>query len=297
MAPRNSSNAEYAAAPPLTVGACATLACAWEVTAAKPGNVYRGADFDDLTFADFLASAALIGPIIERTLSAGVGVTVQTAVTSTRAAVGTNTNLGMLLLITPLAAVPPHLPLAAGIEDVLKSLTVDDAEHVYAAIRHAQPGGLGRVEESDVNATDAPRITLRQAMALAADRDLIARQYVNGFVEVFQTADRIAVHLQDLPLGPSIIQAYLELLAERPDSLVARKCGPELAAKVSAGAAAVLDSRRHGPESFAAALADFDFWLRADGHRRNPGTSADIIAAGLFVLLRERRLRWPVRFY
>lgn len=297
MAEGNAFNGEDMAAPPLTVGACATLACIWEATAAKPGNVYRGADFEDLTFADFLASAALIGPIIERTPCSGVGATVRAAVTSTRTAVGTNTNLGMLLLIVPLAAVPTDLSLADGVEEVLSRLTVHDAEQVYAAIRHAQPGGLGSVEEADVHATDSPRITLRQAMALAAERDLIARQYATGFVEVFQTAERIADHLQTLPLGQSIILAYLELLAQRPDSLVARKCGPELAAKVSAGAAAVLDSRRHGPESFAAALADFDFWLRADGHRRNPGTSADIIAAALFVLLREGRLKWPVSFY
>ena len=45
-----------------TLGACATLACLWEATAPKPGNVYRGADFDDLTYADFLTSAAVDRP-------------------------------------------------------------------------------------------------------------------------------------------------------------------------------------------------------------------------------------------
>ena len=35
------------------------------------------------------------------------------------------------------------------------------------------------------------------------------------------------------------------------------------------------------------ALADFDFWLRSDGHRRNPGTTADLIAAALFAGLRD----------
>ena len=41
-------------------GVQATLACLWEATAPKPGNVYRGADFDDLTYADFITSAAVI---------------------------------------------------------------------------------------------------------------------------------------------------------------------------------------------------------------------------------------------
>jgi triphosphoribosyl-dephospho-CoA synthase len=53
------------------------------------------------------------------------------------------------------------------------------------------------------------------------------------------------------------------------------------------------------PESadYQAAAAELDFWLRSDGHRRNPGTTADLVATGLFVLLRDERLNWPVRFY
>lgn len=279
---------------PLTLGACATLACLWEATAAKPGNVYRGADFDDLTYADFLTSAAVIGPIIDRTPGAGVGATVRAGVAATRLATGTNTNLGMLLLIAPLAAVPAELPLASGIADVLTGLSRADAQQVYEAIRLAQPGGLGTVDEADVNSLQPPALTLREAMALAAERDLIARQYVNAFGEVFWTADRIAAHIANCrPLGEAIVRAFVELLAEHPDTLIARKCGAAMAKEAAMRAAAVLDAG----DQFAAALEDFDFWLRSDGRRRNPGTSADIVAAALFVLLRDRRINWPVRFY
>lgn len=283
-------------APPLALGACATLACLWEATAPKPGNVYRGADFEDLTYADFLTSAALIGPIIDGIQTRGVGATILSGVAATRAAVSTNVNLGMLLLIAPLAAVPLDQPLS-NIATILDALTLDDTRCVYAAIRLAQPGGLGQVDEADVNSDSAPTITLREAMALAADRDLVARQYMNNFAEVFWTADRIALHAGGLPLSDAIVRAYLELLTQHPDSLIARKCGRPAADYVSKGAAAVLDSLCHGPEVFAALLADFDFHLRADDHRRNPGTSADLIAAALFVLLRDQRLNWPVRFY
>jgi triphosphoribosyl-dephospho-CoA synthase len=278
-------------------GVHATLACLWEATAPKPGNVYRGADFEDLTYADFVTSAAVIGPILDETATNGVGATVLAAAAATRAAVSTNTNLGMLLLIAPLAAAAEDRPLAEGVAEVLRNLTVEDANQVYAAIRLAQPGGLGEVAEADVNAVEAPQITLREAMALAADRDLVARQYVNDFAEVRWTADRIAASAEEQPLGEAIVRAYLELLAAHPDSLVARKCGPEVAAQVSAGARSVLDSLRHGEEAYQACRAEFDFWLRADGHRRNPGTSADLIAAALFTLLREQRITWPVRFY
>jgi triphosphoribosyl-dephospho-CoA synthase len=281
---------------PASKGVHATLACLWEATAPKPGNVYRGADFDDLTYADFVTSAAVIGPVINETRQIGVGATVLAAVAATREAVQTNTNLGMLLLITPLAAAAEDRPLSEGVAEVLRNLTVEDANEVYAAIRHAQPGGLGQVDQADVNASEAPKITLRDAMALAANRDLVARQYVNDFAEVRWTADRIAA-ATDQPLGEAIVRAYLELLAAHPDSLVARKCGPEVAAQVSAGAAAVLAALTHGDDAYHACRAEFDFWLRADGHRRNPGTSADLIAAALFTLLREQRIKWPVKFY
>jgi triphosphoribosyl-dephospho-CoA synthase len=285
-------------APSLTLGTCATIACIWEATAAKPGNVYRGADFDDLTYADFLTSATVIGPVIDRTPELGVGATILAAVAATRAAVATNTNLGMVLLIAPLAAVPGGAPLSERVESVLAALTYEDACAVYEAIPLSQPGGMGEVAEADVNQPPPAGLTLRAAMALAAERDLIARQYVNGFVEVFRTADRIEAHVADgQPLGEAIVLAFLELLAEEPDSLIARKGGLESAQEVSQHAATILASRRHGADAFHAMRAEYDFWLRADGHRRNPGTTADVIAAALFVLVRENRLPWPVKFY
>lgn len=282
----------------ISVGACATIACLWEVTALKPGNVYRGADFDDLTYADFLTSAAVVGPILERTLDEGVGATVRTAVAATRSAVDTNTNLGMLLLLTPLAAVPRNQSLPSGIEEVLQSLTPEDTREVYAAIRLAQPGGLGQVEKADVRDAEPPAIPLREAMRLAANRDLVAQQYVNGFEQVFDVASKIDRCLQgSLPLGEAIVHGYLQLLAEIPDSLIARKCGKELAKEASDRAAAVLHSGDPGSDNYEAALAEIDFWLRSDGHRRNPGTTADLVTAALFVLVRDQRLHWPVRFY
>lgn len=295
--PNPRSKLEKGDHPPLGVGACATLACLWEATAEKPGNVYRGADFEDLTYADFLTSAAVIGPIVEHAPARGVGATVLAGVQATQAAVRTNTNLGMLLLIAPLAAVPEGTPLAEGVADVLIGLTRSDCEDVYAAIRLIQPGGLGEAPEADVRSPPPPGLTLLDAMRLGAERDLVARQYGDDFAEVFWTADRLSAAAAVRPLGEAIVHAYLELLAAHPDSLIARKCGCEVAAEAAAHAAAVLDRASQGEEAHHAALADFDFWLRTDGHRRNPGTSADIIAAALFVLLREERLNWPVRFY
>jgi triphosphoribosyl-dephospho-CoA synthase len=283
--------------PPLTPGDCATLACIWEATAHKPGNVYRGADFDDCTYADFLTSAAVIGPAIDAAAQTGVGAAVLAAVAATRAAVGTNTNLGMLLLFAPLAAVPRHVRLTDGVGGVLRQLSTEDARLAYDAIRLAQPGGLGDAPEADVNAAEAPPITLAEAMRLAADRDLVARQYANEFAEVFRTAERIATAASERPLGDAIVRGYLQLLREEPDTLVARKCGRERAQEAADRAAVVSAAVEADDPDAERLMADFDFWLRSDGHRRNPGTSADIVAAALFVLLRDGGLKWPVRFY
>jgi len=286
------------AVPPITPGACATLACIWEATAAKPGNVYRGADFDDVTYADFLTSAAVIGPILEQAAAEGVGATVLRAVQATQAAVATNTNLGMLLLLAPLAAVPSEKPLAEGLVDVLDVLTSNDTRAVYEAIRVAQPGGLGKVNDADVQSESVPDISLVEAMRHAEHRDLIARQYVNNFEQVFVAADLMELGLQQSgALDEAIVWAFLSLLSELPDSLIARKCGDEVANEVSVRAAAVLAAGDLGDLGYQEACRELDFWLRADGHRRNPGTTADLIAGGLFVLLRDARLNWPVSFY
>jgi triphosphoribosyl-dephospho-CoA synthase len=148
-----------------------------------------------------------------------------------------------------------------------------------------------------VNSPEPPRLTLAEAMRLAADRDLVARQYGNGFAEVFRTAERIETAASRRPLGEAIVHGYLQLMSEEPDTLVARKCGVERAREVADRAGVLWAAVRADSPEAAELLADFDFWLRSDGHRRNPGTSADIVAAALFVLLREERLNWPVRFY
>jgi len=283
---------------PSTIGACVTLSCIWEATAPKPGNVYRGADFEDVSYADFLTSAAVVGPVLEKAAEQGIGRTVLEAVGATRSAVDTNTNLGTVLLLTPLAAVPFEIPLAEGISAVLAELGIEDTQYVFEAIRFAQPGGLGHVDQANVQDAEVPSISLVEAMRLAAEYDLVARQFVNGFEQVFFIAGHLAAGVvRGWGLADAIVYGFLQLLAEHPDSLIRRKRGKAVAQQASTRAAAVLAQGEPGQNTYADAVAEFDFWLRGDGHQRNPGTSADFVAAGLFVLLREQRLNWPMKFY
>jgi triphosphoribosyl-dephospho-CoA synthase len=281
-------------APVLTVGQCATLACILEATAPKVGNVHRGADFEDLKYLDFLASGVAIGPVFDAAPGRGIGRTVLDAITATRGVVTTNTNLGIVLLLAPLAAVPREIRLSpAAVRDVLAGLTADDSRLVYAAIREAAPGGLGRADEMDV-AGDAPA-DLLAAMRAAASRDLVARQYAEDFwIVLGDVLPWLVARLASgWSLTDTIIHTHLTLLARHPDSLIARKCGSETARKASAMAGKVLDAGRPGEEAYYDALSDLDFWLRADGHRRNPGTTADLVAAALFAGLRDQLLAPP----
>lgn len=275
----------------LPVGMAATLAVIREVTAPKPGNVHRGADFEDLTYADFLHSAVIVGPILDRAAESGVGRAVLDAARATRDVVRTNTNLGSLLLIAPLACVPEQISHTDGIGLVLSRLTAEDTRYVYEAIRISAAGGLGRVAEADAFEPPPP-ITLVEAMRLAGDRDLVARQYGDNFADVF----RLATWIEDgssrgCSLDDAIVHAQIRQLAREADSLIARKCGRQIAEQSRIMAQRLLENGSPGDEAYRGALADFDFWLRADGHRRNPGTTADLIAAALFVLLREGRVK------
>ncbi len=258
-------------------------ACLLEVTARKPGNVHPLASFHDCDWQTFADSAEAIAPVLAETHRIGVGAAILAAVRATQERVGRNTNLGMILLLAPLAvAASREGDLRRSVQDVLASLTQTDAELVYEAIRLSKPGGLGTAAKEDV--ANAPTVGLVDAMRLAADRDDVAKQYVNGFEDVFELAT--AFDAQELEtLERQIIVAHVTRIAERSDTLIARKCGAVTAREASAMAHDAVQKGFVETEAGRRSLQAFDAWLRADGNRRNPGTTADLIAAALFVAM------------
>jgi triphosphoribosyl-dephospho-CoA synthase len=190
--------------------------------------------------------------------------------------------------------VPADQSLADGIARVVQRLDGNDTRLVYDAIRLAGAGGLQRVENADVFSDPPADLRLADAMQLAADRDRVARQYTNDFADVL---GGVAPSIADCasrgwPLSRAIVFTHIGEIARHGDSLIGRKCGPETAAEARRRAQTVLQSGMPGDAAYELAIDGFDAWLRADGHRRNPGTTADLIAAGLFVLLREGKLQW-----
>jgi triphosphoribosyl-dephospho-CoA synthase len=274
---------------PVDVAAAGQLACLLEVSAPKPGNVSPERHFHDTRYEDFLASAVAIGPALSGAAQHPLGTTIRTAVEHTRRWTRSNTNLGIVLLLAPLAraALRSGGPLRERLARVLAETTVADAAQVYAAIRHARPGGLGEAATEDVS--EPPTVTLRDAMALAADRDAVAREYVTDFALTFEVGVPAiqASRQEGLAWTEAAVEAYLTLLASTTDTHVARKLGQAEAESVSRRAREV---RAAGGTRSAAgrnALAALDAELRDPRNRRNPGTTADLTCAALFVVILE----------
>ncbi|HEX2105845.1 MAG TPA: triphosphoribosyl-dephospho-CoA synthase [Solirubrobacteraceae bacterium] len=273
------------------VAGAAQLACVIEASAEKPGNITPRHDFADTSYEDMLRSAIALGPEIGRAAERGVGDTVLAAVRATRRVAGANTNLGIALLLTPLArAELVGGPLRERVEQILGALTLDDARAAYAAIRAAGARGLDEPVEHDVH--DEPTVTLRAAMAAAAERDSVAAEYATGYALTFDLGLPALQRALDDGLRPrdATVELSLEILAAVPDTLVARKRGPGAAARVSRGASSVLAAGGVRSDAGRAALQDFDASLREHGNALNPGTTADLVTAVLFVALLEGRL-------
>lgn len=282
-------------------------ACIWEATARKPGNVTPFHSFSNLTYVDLVLSAAAVGPILHSARITGVGVTVLDGVRSTRRVVNTNTNLGILLLLAPLAAVPPlriwtheqllepETPedLRQGVERILSGLDIRDSKLVFEAIRLAGAGGMGRQTKQDIHSE--PTEPLREIMDSASERDLIARQYANGYCHVFGYG--LAGLQEGLEKTGSLEGAtlfcHLHWMASYPDSLIARKRGQAEAMEAARRAKEVLDLDWPATVASRLAFRDLDAWLRAEGHSRNPGTTADLVTASLFVALRTGIMKLP----
>jgi triphosphoribosyl-dephospho-CoA synthase len=271
------------------VAAAGQLACLLEVSAPKPGNVSPDRHFHDTRYEDFLASAVAIGPALAGAGEQPLGTTIRHAVEATLHWTRSNTNLGIVLLLAPLAraALRDSPGLRENLRTVLAETTVADAADVYAAIRRARPGGLGEAKAEDV--AGAPTVSLQEAMALAADRDAIAREYVTDFALTFETGVPAvrAARREGLPWGETVVETYLALLDTAPDTHIARKLGPPEAAAVSLRAREVRAAGGTRSARGRQALAALDTELRDPRNSRNPGTTADLTCAALFVVILE----------
>jgi triphosphoribosyl-dephospho-CoA synthase len=255
-------------------------ACADELAVPKPGNVHIHAGGHGMTVSDFMQSAEAAAPALCRR-GAKLGERILGAVQSTRSAVGQNTNLGIILLAAPLvmAAERPENDLQTALRRVLDAADLGDTQAVFSAIRLAAPAGLAQAPRHDV--TGPADVALVTAMAEAADRDSIARQWASGFADVFGAG--MEAYLDALGCWPdptwAPLGAYLWFLAAIPDSHILRKYGLATAEHIRQEAVPV---RQHvlgapDPAMCLPELLEWDSSLKACGI--NPGTSADLTVA------------------
>lgn len=278
------------------------LACLMEACARKPGNVHPGAAFIDLEFEDFARAAAACAEPLSRVKEIGLGTAILEAVRATKRDCRSNVNLGICLLLAPIAGASDPKTLRQEVAALVEGSTLADAEAVYEAIRLAQPGGMGQANQQDV--AEVPTVSLVEAMRMAAERDTIAELWSTGFrrldrdavmvlKEHWDQAHRSSLPCADdecsVPWAPwerAIITTHLELLADG-DTLIRRKCGPDVEQQGREMAQAALTAGACETETGRTLIARLDDWLRADGHRRNPGTSADMMAAALLWNIRK----------
>jgi triphosphoribosyl-dephospho-CoA synthase len=267
-------------------------ACHDELEAPKPGNVHVLAGGHAMTIEHFRLAARKAAPFIAAR-GARIGERISRAVFASVAATGQNVNLGIILLCAPLAAAAEknRPDLRAVVTGALEALDREDARLTFAAILRASPGGLGEAPRHDVHSP--PTVSLREAMAEAASRDRIARQYESGFADVFDIglAALRRSHRGDRDIKLATVAVYLAFLASSPDSHILRKQGARAAERVTRIAQGFLGRIEAGAglEEMMDELIAWDAELKRAGI--NPGTSADLTVATLFAAKLQSILR------
>ena len=283
-----------------------------EASAHKPGNVSVVTNFESTRYEHFLASAVAAGSSFEyaaergiavssgkiRLCDVGIGRVIRECVADINEwQHGGNTLLGTVILLSPIATAAGMTrsegefdisKLRENLKLVVESTTPEDAVNIYEAIKIANPSGLGKAPRLDVNDPEstnkilAEKTSLFEVFKIAAKYDTICSEWVNGYPVTFDLAyPHLTNQLENKDLNEAIIQAFLEVLAECPDTFIARKTGLEKARDISSKAREILELGGLGTSCGKESLARFDRQLRESSNLLNPGTTADIIAAAL----------------
>jgi triphosphoribosyl-dephospho-CoA synthase len=269
------------------VAQCAELAMLLELSSSpKPGNVDRCHDFSDIGFHHFLSSAVSAYPVFRKAASSegGIGSLLLEGVRAwLEWNVASNTHFGSLVLMLPLAiAAAGSGDLRKDLAAVLSKTTVQDAIDFYRAfdLAGARVSDVDEFSLKDPDFEDRLRRsnkTLLDLMILSKGHDLVAREWATGYERSFRLSLRLAELIRKHGPNDGIVRTYLEALAEAPDSLVWAKFGEEKAREVSLRAGEALEDVTLD----AARKLDSDF-IAEDV---NPGSTADLVAASLFICL------------
>jgi len=300
------------------IAAALELALLLEVSAyPKPGNVHRTRGFENTRFEHFLASAAALVPhfrlaalrgskVADGSIHSGelmIGERIKRAVEScSEWQHGGNTSLGAILLLIPISyaagMVPSRKALKAqeirkNLRRVICGTSKTDAVNVYRAISRASPGGMVKVPELDVNDKDSltrirrHNVSLLHIFRMSSGYDTISSEWVRGFPVTFDIG--LPFLVRELratgDINTAVVDTYLRILSKVPDTLVARKLGIGKAREVSLMAKRALKAGGMKTSRGRKEAEDMDKSLQRADHRCNPGTTADLTASALSILL------------
>lgn len=273
----------------------------------KPGNVHRTHDFDDMVFEDFLISGIAIGNTMKKAAKLGskyqdklpeikLGELIKQAVIETNRWVENNTNLGIIMLLTPIAAAAGGVREFNGLRDktrqIMLSTTPEDAVNLYDAINIADAGGMGEREDLDVGSNEAKQelidkqINMFQVLDISASWDSLAYELTHNYPVSFEEGYSTYKGLRkSYPINYATVQTFLTILSENPDTLISRKYDNSVSERVSADAKIILDRGGILTREGRSLLIKFDQDLMS--HKYNPGTTADLTASSLMIALLE----------
>ena len=241
----------------------------------KPGNVDRCHDYPETRLEHFIVSTLAARLPLESAESrrAGLGSLIEEAVRATSCHAGGNTHFGAFLLLVPLV-------FGGGVEGArhaVEESTVEDAVTFYRAFALTRVR-VNETDELDVNDPGSAELlrqrgmTLLDVMAHSAERDMVAREWTNGFALCSLGAQVLE---KDPEPRTAVRRLFLSLLATELDTFIVKKHGLALAEETRVRARAVLEG--HQP------IAALDAWCIE--HDINPGSLADIMIGAIYLAL------------
>ncbi len=281
---------------PSHIARCAQLAMLLEVSATpKPGNIDRDHNYEDTRFEHFLASAVGVYPVLEKAArsKSGAGALIHEAVVeSSRWQNGGNTHFGAFLLLIPLVMAGGRCEntrcLKAQVQKVVRETTVEDAIELYRAFSEAKVkvkpvADLDLGDASSIDTIEERGLTLFNLMEISNSYDMIAEEWVNGFIKTFQCATSIRDKIRKHGINDVVVLTFMEILSRNKDTFIQTKFDHKKAEEVSLRAKEIL--QKGDIDRIRDTICTFDEELLSEGI--NPGSTADIIIAGLFVSLFE----------
>ncbi|WP_135604512.1 triphosphoribosyl-dephospho-CoA synthase [Methanococcoides sp. NM1] len=294
------------------IARCAQLAMILEVSASpKPGNIDRHHDYDDTRYEHFLASAVSIYPVIEDAARGctGIGESLKNAVCQSNSwQAGGNTHFGAFLLLIPLSMAAGELlekdgtfdvdQLISRAQKIVRSTDTDDALDFYkcfssAGVRVNDVDEFDLQDEGSLGSLKDKGVTLYDLMVISQGYDQIANEWVNGFKTCADCAYTITRLMtahngeDSIPdINQVIVYTFLKLLSENPDTFIRTKTNIETAENVSMQAKYIISKIENNDYKMSLFWNDIEsFDTELLDRKINPGSTADMIIAGIFITL------------